>query len=68
MYAIRSYYVLQRSQGGADGVDLVAQIEADIQGHLIVARAGGVQLATDRADLLDQTRLDIHVNIFAGNA
>ncbi len=48
-------------------VDLITQVEADIERHLIVAAAPGMQLAADRPDALDQPRLDVHVNVFEGD-
>ena len=45
-------------------LQLVAQVEAHVEGHLVVAGAGGVQLAADRADALDEPRLDVHVDVF----
>ena len=55
---------LQAGDEGGDGLELVAQVEADVEGHLVVARACGVQLAADRADLFDQARFDVHVDVF----
>ena len=48
-------------------VDLIAQVETDIDRHLIVAAAPGVELAADRTDPFDQPRLDVHVNVFEGD-
>ena len=47
-----------------NGVDVVAQVQADVGGHLIVARAAGVQSLAGVADPLGQPRLDVHVDIF----
>ncbi len=38
--------------------------EAEIDGHLIVARAGGVETSGGRADQFGKPRFDIHVNVF----
>ena len=45
----------------------VAQIHADIQRHLIVAAAGGVQLFAHIPQPLGQHLLHKHVNILAGH-
>ena len=44
-------------------VDRVAHPEAEIERHLIVARARGVQAAGLRPDDLGQPGLDIHMNV-----
>src|SRR5215475_1326256 len=46
-----------------DGTNLVAQVEPYIQGDLIVAAAGGVELAANGANRLDQAPLDVHVDV-----
>ena len=38
--------------------------QAQIGGDLVVARSPGVQLAAQRADELDEPRLDVHVHVF----
>ena len=38
--------------------------EPQVGDHLIVAAAGGVQLAADVAEPLDQRLLDVHVDVF----
>jgi hypothetical protein len=47
-----------------DQVDLVAQPQADVGGHLVVAGAAGVQLLAGDADLVGEARLDVHVHVF----
>ncbi|MNH98638.1 hypothetical protein D3C73_513810 [compost metagenome] len=42
----------------------IAQIQMHVGSHLVVAAASGMQLAADRADLLDQIFFNIHMNIF----
>src|SRR5690606_10959072 len=56
--------LLQTGDFAEDGVDLVAQPEADVGGDLVVARAAGVQLLAGDADAVGQARLDIHVHVF----
>ena len=40
--------------------------EAQVERHLVVAAAAGVQLAADRADQLGQPALDRHVDVLVG--
>src|SRR5690606_3039089 len=47
-----------------DGVDLVAQPQADVGGHLVVAAASGVQFLAGHADAVGQARFDVHVHVF----
>ena len=42
----------------------VAHPEAEIERHLVVARARGVQAPGGLADQLGQPRLDVHVDVF----
>ena len=42
----------------------VFRIQAQIGGHLVVARAARVQASAGRADVGDERRLDRHVNVF----
>ena len=56
---------LQGVQAGGDGVEAVADPELQVGDDLVVSAAGGVQLAADVADAVDQRGLDVHVNIFA---
>jgi hypothetical protein len=44
--------------------DFMAAIEPGIRGDLVVARAGGVEFRSGRADPFGQLRLDIHVDVF----
>jgi hypothetical protein len=43
--------------------DLVAQPHADIEGHLVITRAGGVELGAG-GYALGQLGLDVHVHVF----
>ena len=53
----------QRLQPGDRGIALVANPQAEVRRHLVVAAAGGVQPARGLADHLAQAGLDIHVNV-----
>src|SRR5690606_37598454 len=53
---------------GQDQVDLVAQPQADVGGHLVVAAAAGVQLLAGDADAVGQAGLDVHVHVFQVDA
>ena len=44
--------------------DFIAQPQADICGHLIVAAAAGVQAFASIADFIGEAPLDIHVHVF----
>ena len=55
--------LLQTREQLAERPDFVAQKEPHVQQHLVVAAAGGVQLAADRADLFGQPALDGHVDV-----
>ena len=57
----------QHVEVGGDLDDLVPQVETDIQRHLVVAGAAGVQTLPRLADLRRQPRLDVHVDVFQGN-
>jgi len=48
----------------ATGSDLLAQVETDIGGDLVVARTPGMQLFARIADQLGKASLDVHVHIF----
>ena len=54
---------LQARDQLAERPDFVAQKEPHVQQHLVIATAGGVQFAADRADLFGQPALDGHVDI-----
>ena len=56
--------LLQSAKQLLNGSDLVAQIQAHIEQDLVVAAAGGMQLAAQGADLLGQPPLDRHVDVF----
>ncbi|MNQ61342.1 hypothetical protein D3C85_756550 [compost metagenome] len=60
--------LLQAGDFFDDGVDLVAQPEADVGGHLVVAAAPGVQLLAGDADAVGQACLDVHVHVFQVHA
>ena len=51
-------------QPGADGVDRLADPQAEVSRNLVVAAAAGVQLAAHVADPVDQSPLDVHVDVF----
>ena len=53
---------------GQQRIDFVAQVQAQVSGDLVVARAGGVQLLAGLADQLDQPVLDVHVDVFEAGA
>ena len=52
-------------QARVDPVERLAGPEFEVGGDLVVAASRRVQLAADIAQLLDQGRLDVHVDIFA---
>ena len=54
----------QQVQVGADLDDLVPQVEADVQRHLVIAGTAGVQPLARLADGGRQARLDVHVDVF----
>ena len=56
----------QRLQTLDDQPHFFSQKKARVQCHLIVAASRGVEFSADGADLLGQTALDVHVNIFVG--
>ena len=55
---------LKLREARLDKADLVAHIELEVCGHLVVARPGRVELAGHRADNLLQTALDIEMYVF----
>ncbi len=55
---------LQLAQQAGDQVDLAAQPQADVGGHLVVAAAAGVQAFAGVAHQLRQARLDVQVHVF----
>ena len=54
---------LERGEQLADGVDLVAQPQAQVGRHLVVARARGVQPLAGFADQRGQAPLDVEVHV-----
>ncbi len=54
----------QRGHLPVQPVQRVADPEAKISRHLVVAAAGGVQTLAGFADALGQPRLDVHVDVF----
>ena len=57
---------LQFQQAGIDPVDRPTAVEPQVGRHLIVAAAGGVQLAAGIAQPVGQSRLNMQVNVFLG--
>ncbi len=55
---------LQLDQPRVDLVDGVADPQPQVGRNLVVAAAGGVQLAADVAQAVDQCPLDVHVDVF----
>ena len=55
---------LKARQGRVDPVQGIARPQLDVRDDLIVAASGRVQLATHVPQLLDQGRLDVHVDVF----
>ena len=51
-------------QGRLGRLQLFLDPQAEIERHLVVARARGVQPPGRRADQVGQPRLDIHVDVF----
>jgi hypothetical protein len=47
-----------------DAAGVVAQVEPQVGGHLVVARPAGAQLAAERAEPLQQTALQRGVHVF----
>src|SRR5207248_4923249 len=56
---------LEPAKQNSELVDDSAEIESFIKRNLIVTAAPGMQLATERSDLLDQSSFDHCMNIFA---
>ncbi len=54
---------LEAAQGGQHVADGLLQVEAQVGGDLVVARASGVQPVGRLADLLPQSSLDVHVHV-----
>ncbi|CFL96659.1 Uncharacterised protein [Bordetella pertussis] len=60
----RGQRVAQLAQQVDQGVDFVAQPQADVGGDLVVARAAGVQALAGVAHELHQALLDVQVHVF----
>ncbi len=56
---------LQLPQTSVESIDRPAAEEPQVGGHLIVAAAGGVQLAAGIANPLSEHRLDVEMDVFA---
>ena len=52
-------------RGPINPVNRIARPEFQVGDNLIVAASPGVQFAADVAELVDQGRLDVHVDVFA---
>ena len=48
-------------------IDFVAQIEADVQRHLVVPAAGGMHARPLRTQHVDQRAFDVHMDVFHRN-
>jgi hypothetical protein len=59
-----SSLLLELAEQGGDVVDRVTQIEANVGGHLVVARAAGMQALAGIADERGQAFLDVQVHVF----
>ena len=46
--------------------DLLADVEAQVGGDLLVAAAAGVEFETERADALNECQFDEVMNVFGG--
>jgi len=55
---------LQRPDLAYQRVDIVAHIELEVSGHLVVARARRVQAPGGIANLFAQPAFDIHMDVF----
>ncbi len=58
----------QVDEGRRDGPGPVAQVEAEVGGHLVVAAAPGAQLPADRAEQLEEAALDRRVDVLVRRA
>jgi hypothetical protein len=56
--------ILKSTKKSKEVINSVPTIEASVGGNLIISRPGRVQLGADRADQLNQPRLDSHVDVF----
>ncbi len=55
---------LQAGQFLGNHVDFIAQVQADIGGHLIIPAAAGMQFLAGDADAVGQPGFDVHVHVF----
>ena len=55
---------LDIAEGGGEGIGFFAEIEAQIEGDLVIAASGGVQFGSWGADSPSEFGLDIHVDVF----
>ena len=55
---------LQRDEVDGGASRRLDDVEAEVGSDLVVAGAGGVELAGERADLLCEAGLDVHVDVF----
>ena len=60
----RGERLAQRGEQGHDAVELVAQPQAHVGGHLVVAAAAGVQALAGNAHALGQAGFDVQVHVF----
>ena len=58
---------LELINGGGDAIDLMAYEKPNVSGDLIVARPAGVELFAGVTNSPDQSRFDVHVDIFQRN-
>ena len=56
--------LLEQAELSVDRVDRLANPEPQVGGHLVVATAGGVQLASDIPQAVGERPLDVHVDVF----
>ena len=56
--------LLQCSKLGASAITGFSDPHAEIQGDLVIARAGGIKTPSRGSDELAQARLDVHVDVF----
>ncbi len=56
---------LVSDEGLIDPVNRIARPEFQVGDNLIVSASPGVQFAADIAELVDQGRFDMHVDVFA---
>jgi hypothetical protein len=54
----------QTQQRAIERIHRIADIQPEIQRHLVIARACGVQSSCGRADQFGQPAFNVHVNVF----